>query len=384
MQKLYGKRIFKKAVDGPVQLTFAIAVVLSAVSCGEAVPERGDGRDTAGIHAVVTPDDLYRQGISFSESRAHARAIACFNRAIALRPGFSEAHLRLGLLKLSEKRYSGARGDLGKAITLLYADTGRRMRQGFAGLRGGYYAGMADNLRKADAGGACLAEAYRGRAVCSLHLDEKAAALRDMNMAVGFSQKDAASYYIRGLCLYMAGREKDAFRNLQRAIELKRDCFEAYYIRAAMFASLGRMDEAIRDLTSALALDSEYSMAYYNRGVLHGKSGRFQREIEDYTRALKFDAHFIDALYNRGLAFYRKGMFRKALKDFGEAVKSSPRDADAVFNRAMAHACMGNGEDTLLDITKAMKINPLKSDFYNRREEPCPGRDIQFDLVNLL
>jgi len=359
-------------------------LALCAISCGDGIQGRGDGPDTAGKSVVVSPDDLYRQGITFSESGDRGKAIACFAGAIALRPGFSEAHLRLGLMKLSEKRYSVARSDLGKAITLLYADTGKYMRQGFADLRRGYYTGTAENLRKAEAGGTALAEAYRGRAVCGLHLDERAAALRDMNMAVGFSQRDAASYSIRGLCLYMAGRERDAFRNLQRAIELKRDCFEAFYIRAAMFASLGRMDEAIRDLTSVLALNSEYSMAYYNRGVLHGKSGRFQREIEDYTRALKFDAHFIDALYNRGLAFYRKGMFRKALKDFSEAVKSSPRDADAVFNRAMAHACMGNGEDTLLDITKAMKINPLKSDFYNRREEPCPGRDVQFDLVNLL
>ena len=322
-----------------IVVTFIIVFTLPALFCGEDEPGRSSEPAAAGKAVTQDPDNVFRQGVALADSGKKEKARASFTRAIQLRPGFAGAHLRRGLVSLSEKKYSAARSDLGKAVVLLHGDVIQGMKRGITNFQGGNYIDAVDSFKTAGAAWNGLGEGYTGLAVVGHRTGKCAKLIREPGVAVNL----AALYFYRGVCLCREGKRKDALRNLQRAIELKSDFREAFFYRAMLLADIGRPGDAIRYLTAILKLNPK-----------------------------NVTAHF-----NRGLAFYDRKMYREALDDFSAVVKSEPRNADAFFNRAMANSRLGNGEATLLDIKQAIKLNPRKSEFYNKSEAPCPRRDIE-------
>ncbi len=324
----------------PLYSMLIILLAACALRCGDSGSCNGEATDIFANTGGGYSDNDYREGMLLARSGKKAEARASFDRAIIQRPGFGGAQLQRGLLSLSEKNYPQARAELAKAPELLVGNARQSMMRGIAMFHGGDYIGALDawkvagaSLRELD--GSCIALAHAGIGDRKWSVQMKQPAL---------AAALAALSYCRGIAFLNIGRNRDADRCLQRAIELKNDFSEAYVYRAKIMYETGRTGDAIRDLTRLLRMSPSNPAAHFNRG----------------------------------LAFYQRKMYREALDDFSAVVKLNPRDADAFFNRAMANSKLGNGEETLLDIKQAIKLNPRKSEFYNKSETPCPGREIEF------
>ncbi len=83
--------------------------------------EHGDARpveETRGAAATGGYDSLVADGLAAGRAGEHARAVAAFDRAIALEPGRPEAWTERGGARFLEGRYEDAAGDLRRSLEL--------------------------------------------------------------------------------------------------------------------------------------------------------------------------------------------------------------------------------------------------------------------------
>jgi len=244
---------------------------------------------------VDPAEAAYNLGVTALGAGNPDEAVACFRRALTLRPAFAEAHNNLGLIFLSQDRpeasaqsfraalatrpdYGNALfnlagvalrlGDLSAAIeayqrvvTLSPADVDARHQLGKALLRSG----------RVDESAACF---------------EQALALRPDYVD---AQINLANARIN------QGRHEDAMRTCEQAITLKADSAEAQLTLAIACYQLGRLDESIRACERAIALRPGYAEAYVNLANGYNRPGGLEQAVTALRRALELEPDFAAA-----------------------------------------------------------------------------------------
>jgi tetratricopeptide (TPR) repeat protein len=188
----------------------------------------------------LAPDSPYArfcQGNVLNNDKEYGRAIAHFDRAIELKPGFAMAYNNRGSAYASDHNYDLAIRDCGKAIEI-----------------------------KPD-----YVEAYYNRGIAYMGKGDCDSAIRDYTKAIELVPNDAKVYNNRGNA-YAAKHDYDrAIQDGSKAIELKPRFADAYYNRAIAYGKKGDRDQAIRDYTKAIELDPNFVKAYNNRGLAYAE-----------------------------------------------------------------------------------------------------------------
>ena len=190
------------------------------------------------------------RGNAYSLKEAYDRAIADFDKAIALNPQAAAAYRHRGLAYLAKRNHGHAIADFDKAIALNPQAT----------------------AAYSDRGLAYLAKRNHGHAIA------------DCDKAIALNPQDAAAYSVRGVAYWVKGSHGRAIADFDKAIKLNPQDAAAYSARGIAHRVKGAYGRAIADFDKAIKLnphdkglisdDVSVYIAYSLEGITSGRKER--------------------------------------------------------------------------------------------------------------
>jgi tetratricopeptide (TPR) repeat protein len=119
------------------------------------------------------------------------------------------------------------------------------------------------------------------------------------------------------------------FAPLDRAIRDNPNDSQLYLDRAWAFVNFGKFNFAIADYTQALGIDPDNAKAYIGRAEVFGDRGEYDRGIADCNEAVRVKPNEFRGYDLRGFLFEQKGEKQKAIADYRRALSLEPKAAEA-------------------------------------------------------
>ena len=240
-------------------------------------------------------------GEAYRALASMSSAVACYRRALELKPDYAEAHNNLGIALQAQGQLDAAVACCRRALELKPD-----------------YAEAHNNL------GAAL-------------------------QAQGQLEK-ASACYRRALQL------KPDFAEPRN--NLGRISPQYHYDLGYTFADHGRLDEAMACFRRALNLKPDYAAAHNSLGMAWNRLGKVNEAIACCNRALELEPNFADAHNNLGIIFKEQGKLDDAATCFQRAVELLPSFAEAHSNLGNALREQGKLDDALACFRRALALKP--------------------------
>jgi tetratricopeptide (TPR) repeat protein len=249
-------------------------------------------------------------------------AIAQYQAALSIFPGYADAHNNLGSALAQTGRLPAALAEFQAAV---------RAQPGFADAHNNLANAFAQSGHPSDA----VAE-YR-------------AALR---ISPGFI---AAHFNLGALLMRTPGGLAGAVAEFRAALALDPRSPQAHNNLATALALTpgGRMD-AIAELRAALAIDPAYARAHYNLANLLGGD----EAIAEYKAALRINPAYADAHYNLAVILAETGRTAEAVAEYEATLRLQPDSAKAHYNLGVVLLKVGRQSEALAHLEIAQRISP--------------------------
>ncbi|MFI5011711.1 MAG: tetratricopeptide repeat protein [Hyphomicrobiales bacterium] len=340
-------------------------------------------------------------GLIHANSAENDKALACFDRALSIRPGTIDvlANRAVTLQRL---------GRLEAAIAA-YDEVLRARPQDPQTLYN--RAAAAHLLDRPDEALACYdralavrpsyPEALAGRGTVLAELGRAEDALASYDQAILLEPADAASLYNRGNILREFGRSDAALASYQEASrqrpgyadalcgsaivlhgkerlgEALACCAEALRHAPTHFAALfnqanilyaaGRAEEACASFDALLRLRPGDADALSNRAAALLELGRLEEALASCDEALRRNSEFPEAMSNRGNILLKLLRFEEALAAYQAALTLRPRYVEALCSRGVALRQLEKFEEALSSFDEALAIDPGNAHTQNNR-----------------
>jgi tetratricopeptide (TPR) repeat protein len=293
---------------------------------------------------------LFAQGLDLHRQGQLAQALAVYEQALRLQPGYFDVLHHVGILAWQT-------GDHGTAEQLLRAALAVDAQVSSAHSNLG-------NVLKAS-----------GRLDAALASYARALALDDGN---------ADAHYNRANTLRALGRFDEALAAYERAIALQPGDAQALNNRAVVLEELGRYEAALDSLDAALTRDPAHAEAHNNRGNVLARQRRREAALDSFARALACRPDYSEAFVNRAKVLKDLGQLDAAQADLEHAIALEPELADAHWNLALLALLRGRLAQGWQGHEWRWKVEQLMLGRERRRfdrplwlgEEPLAGRTI--------
>ena len=239
----------------------------------------------AGSDAPVAPAVAhYRRGNQLKDQGALEDALASYDAALALDPGYAHALLNRGFVLERLARWAEALDSYERVIALTPAD----------------------------------ALAHYNRAAVLRQLERPDEALASYASAIAARPDYLGAYYNRGLLLMVLQRPDEALESFDTCLRLDPGFAPAHLGRGTLLTGQRRWQAARDAIERALALQPEYAEAHAALGVWLAGIGERDAALTCHERATALNPGCADAWLNRGNVLVD-------LKRFAEAVDSYDR-----------------------------------------------------------
>jgi tetratricopeptide (TPR) repeat protein len=290
-----------------------------------------------------------------------------YDKAIAIDPGFTDAHINKAVLMSQSGRNEEALAVLNKAASLnprsfgVYINLGNVLKE----LKRPDEA--LNSYDKAIALKPAVAEAHGNRGHLLNELGKPEEALASYDTAISLKPDYIEAHVGRGVVLRKLKRYQEALASCDTAIGLKPGIAGAHVNRGSVLSDLKRHDEAIASYDKAIALNPVYVEAYVNRGAALKELKRLEEAIASLDRAIQLNPSHAEAYSNRGLVLKELGRTDDALADYATAINLKPDYAEAHNNRGVALMELNRPEEALECYKRAIDLRPAYSDAYNNQ-----------------
>ncbi|XP_041070110.1 uncharacterized protein ttc6 [Carcharodon carcharias] len=264
-------------------------------------------------------------------------AVNSFSQALKLDPYFADAYNGRGNVYMDSAHRTGikqAQKDFVQALHLNPKGVNARLNLGYNfQVLGRFQKAWNQFTIAIDIEPTCQ-DAYEGRAVVNLQMNNTFGAFQDINAALKISQS------------------AKLFTN-----------------RGVISQFTGDLPNAMRDYQKAITLDPTYSLAYFNAANLYFYNRQFSQAHDYYTKAIDLQPGDESALLNRAICRVLLQHAKEALEDFQEAINLSPYSAHIYFNRANLYATLKQFKDAEKDYSQALQLMPDDALFYKLRAD---------------
>jgi predicted O-linked N-acetylglucosamine transferase (SPINDLY family) len=277
------------------------------------------------------PQTLDTLGNALRALKRYREAMNCYDRAIALRSNFAQAHFDRGLTFQLTERPNEAIECYDKAIAL---------DRDFVG-------------------------AHQNRGNALAQLERHAEAVASYDAALSVNRRNPEAYNNRGNSLKSLGRLTEALESYDKALAIRPDYFEAHGNRAIALHALERPEESLASFDRAIELRADVAELHYRRGdVLRGLK-RWADAVLSYDRAVELRSDIAEYHVNRGLALQMGGWPGDALAAYEKAAELKPNLAVAYNNMGNLLAGSGRHDKALINYERAIALNPEYAEAYN-------------------
>ena len=201
---------------------------------------------------AADPQHLFREAREFRQQGRLEDALASYDKALALQPGFFEALYNRGILYWEMKRDEDALASLDRAIAVqpehaaVWSNRGNILR----------------NLKRPDD------------------------ALASFDKALALKPDFPGALYNRANVLLLdLDRAGEALAGYDKALAIQPGFAEAWNNRGNALCSLGRLPESVASFDKALALRPDFVDALNSRGLVLFESDRIEEGIATFTRS---------------------------------------------------------------------------------------------------
>jgi tetratricopeptide (TPR) repeat protein len=248
----------------------------------------------AGGDARGRAQAFYERANVLLDQGAHQRAIADYDRAIALDPTNARAFNNRGLAHAALGLADQALADYAQAVRL----------------------------------DPTYVRAYRNRLnLLEQRGDLKGMAANYLRLAEVDQPNRADHLYHAGVALRGLGDRAGARKQFDAALAADPQHVDALYERALLRFAQGDRTGAIADFDAALRLSPRAANAYYARGLARAALGDNNAAIGDFDAALKLKADYAEALLGRAAAYHGAGKDAQARADLDRLATLSPDEA---------------------------------------------------------
>jgi serine/threonine protein kinase len=296
-------------------------------------------------------------------------AIADYNKAIQLNPGYADAYNGRGVTYDDLKEYNKAISDYTQAIQLKPDYAYAYSNRGVSYKNLGQYDKAVSDYTEAIRLKPDYAEAYNNRGNAYNDLNQHEKAISDCTEAIRLKPDYAYAYNNRGIGYDDLGQYEKAINDYTEAIRLKPDYAYAYSNRGNVYNDLKQYDQAISDYTKAIQLNPDYAEAYSNRSSTYCNLKQYDKAISDCTVAIRLKPDYASAYNNRGVAYNNLRQYDKAMSDYTKAIQLRPDYALAHENRGNVHYNLKQYGEAISDYTEAIRLKPDYAEAYNDRAD---------------
>lgn len=251
-------------------------------------------------------------------------AVDSYRHALALEPGYAEAHNNLGNALQKQGKQEDALKRYQRAIAL-----------------------------KPD-----YADAHYNLAYLFQQQNQLAAAAESYRCALVFNPGYAAAHNNLGNVLMAQGDIAAAFDCYQEALVLNPNDAETHRNMGKCLSALGKFDSALACYQKALAIEPECADTYFNMALVLQTQGRVDIAVPHYQKAISIEPHEADFHRNMGNALRLCGQLDAASKSIRAAIAIKPNFAEAFSNLGNVQQAQGDLDDALVSHRHALLLKP--------------------------
>jgi tetratricopeptide (TPR) repeat protein len=299
-------------------------------------------------------------GIVFNKLGRSAEALAPLQRAIALSPGFAEAHFNLGHTFADLGRLDDSEASYRRALKFKPNYAEAHVNLGATLKELGRPNEAEASFRRALDINPDFAEANSnlGNILKDLSRFDEAMACHQRALEINPNYTEAHSNL--GLTFMDLGRLDEAMACHQRALEINPNYAEAHSNLGIALKELGRLEESEASHRRALAIKSDFSGAHSNLGSTLSDSGRHDEAEACFRRALEIKPNFAEVHSNLGNALKEQGRLDEAEASYRRALQINPNYADALYNLGDLLSYIGDLNQEISAYQHAFIIAPQK------------------------
>jgi tetratricopeptide (TPR) repeat protein len=242
---------------------------------------------------------LSNKGASLGNLGRNKEAVDCYDRAIALEPGFAGAYNNKGASLVRLGRNEEAIDCYDRAIALESGYAEAYTNKGISLCKLGRYEEALDCFDHAIALKPDDADAHVNKGASLVNLGRPEEAIDCFDLAITLKPNQAIVHYNKGASLSTLGRHEEALDCFDRVIALKRDYPEVHFNKGISLMNLGRLEEAIDYFDQAIALKPDDARAHYSKGCAWGALGRLQEAMIAFQKAHELGEEKAAAMIDR-------------------------------------------------------------------------------------
>jgi len=280
-------------------------------------------------HALVT------QGMVYIDQGELDKAVAEFEKAIALEPDYTDAHLKLGTAYYDQGEPEKAMAEFEKTIEL-----------------------DPDN-----------AEAFRNMGTLYGKQNQWEDAAKVYEQAIALKPDYGEAYGDLVGAYASLGKFSEAMAAAEKAIELVPEYTTTYNNLGIAYGMQGDLDQAMALFEEALQIDPEDAMAHYNLGFAYDNQNMLAEALAEYEEAMRIDPAYTDAQENIGSIYARQQQFDKAIAAWEKTLEIDPERATAYRSMGAAYAMQGNTEEAVAALEKYLALAPNAPDKANVEQQ---------------
>jgi len=210
------------------------------------------------------------------------QALACYRRALELKPDYALAHNNLGLVLSGQGNLDGAVACYRRATEL-----------------------------KPD-----FAEAHNNLGTALMHLGKLDEAVASFRRALELKPDYTEAHNNLGNAFEHQGKLDEAVACFRRALELKPDYAQVHNNLGVALQERGTLDEAVACYRRALELKPDYPEAHNNLGNALKEQGTLDKAVACYRRALELKPDYAEAHTDLAIACLLTGDWRRGWPEY--------------------------------------------------------------------
>ena len=269
------------------------------------------------------------------------KAIKDFNKAIELRPNFSEAYCRKAACYQEMKKEEEALIEYKHAIEINDLHSKKMLFQ--AALFVSSYYKKRNNFEEA---------------------------LPYILKCAEYDQDNEVAQFNAGIAQMKLKKYNEAINYFNISLKINRANVHAMFNKAICLMNLEQYDEAILIFSLLIQMNKKDFESHLYKGICLKKSGKLNDAINAFTKLISISENCAPAYLHRGICYTNLKIFGKAINDFIKYSKNKKSenqeitDEDFYYHRSLCYINSNNIEDAINDLNKVIEINNNKANAY--------------------
>ena len=291
-------------------------------------------------------------------------AIACYRRAIALKPNLAKAHSQLAAALKQQGKLAEASVHYRQAIDLnLLEDKERLPTQQTQEIS------LSPKKLKlsTDNHDSEIVQIYLQQAQSFIKQERWTEAINACQESLEFNPPRAEAYKIWGDVLQKMGKSTEAMGCYAKALTIKPDFAEVYVNLGGLSLQEQEWHSAINYYQKAIAINPNLAVAYRNLARVYKQTGQQEQMLDCWYHALKLEPKSATAEEHLNLAriLLSNHKIEQAIACYEEAISLQPDSVDICLELGEVLSKLQRYERAISVYRHSLKLNPNHTDIYH-------------------